>query len=779
MARTENLSEAIRLQSDALVDAAIVRAKSNGYARYTTTIRAAWEEAVACVTEELSGYLFEAETASSGPFANTNYAADPRFARMREVAIRHRANGVTLQLYLGFLKHFREVYLDLIGPAGGDPEIARSRDEVRGFFDLTELSIASDWADATDDVKLRDLQMRNRAVTQEKDRYFSVFESLRDPAFLLDREKRLITGNQAAAEIFVGEAGAGEIAYLSAMRARRAPLEEALKGLDLWNADQPEGKNALWIDTRHGRLCFDARVRQIHDAVENLRLGYVVILHDVTEHRRATDEAQRAQRAMSQFLATMSHEIRTPLHGVLGAAGLLRAAEPDRVEVYCDAIEGAGRHLLQTLNKVLDYSRLEARPPAPTPRVVELRSVLADYAGFAATLARNAGVACRLETSNRLPAWVEIDWEMTQQVLTNLISNAARHSRGDISLAVRRRDRKGRPPVLRFEVADSGPGIPPEVAEALFEPFGAVTPGRGETSGSGLGLAISRRLVTAMGGEIGFRNHRMGATFWFDLPLVPAAPAEPIAPAAHTLAPANSLAGRRCLVVDDDSVSQFVILENLRRLNLVAVEAGSIAMALQSADELAFDIFILDYHLPDGDGIDLLAELRRRGKVRQGARCISLTANAELISGGAGGDPAPFDAVVPKPADTESLLKALTGERRQAGATAPRIDMDGLSPSVVHAMVEAFESQWHGDYAAFLRALDDRDPAAAAKIAHRLASSCATLGLIDIADVLKAFEAGCRSRAPISDFGPWRDRLLPLLSTAPARAAAVSQAQVS
>ena len=495
----EDVSQFFERRSSALVDAAIACAKATGYARYTTTIRAAWVEAVASVNEGLAEYLPRAETDSAEPKAQVNYAADPRFVRMREVAERHRGYGATLQLYLGFLKHFRELYLEVLGPAGGDTDKALARDQVRGFFDLAELSIAAAWADVSADVRLRDLQARNRAVTLEKDRYFSVFESLRDPAFLLDRERRLITGNQAAAELFVGEAAAGEIVYLSAMRTRRLPLEEALSGLDLWNPDRPEGVDALWLDTRLGRLCFDLRVRQLHDSVENMRLGYVAILHDVTEHRRATDEAQRAQRAMSQFLATMSHEIRTPLHGVLGATELLHDAGPDEFDGYLDAIEVAGRHLLQTLNKVLDYSRLEARPPTPTTRPINLHAALSDYRGFAATLAQNAGVAFHLKRSARLPKGVEIDWEMTQQVLTNLVSNAVRYSRGAVTLTVGRR--AGPPALLRFEVADDGPGVAPEVAKTLFEPFGAVTPGRGATSGSGLGLAISRRLVTAMGGK--------------------------------------------------------------------------------------------------------------------------------------------------------------------------------------------------------------------------------------------------------------------------------------
>lgn len=772
--RTDQLCADFAQISESLVDAAIRRARAKGYARFTTTIRAAWEEAVAAVSESLGAYLPEGQAASDGPHARIDYAADPRFARLREVAIRHRAHGVSLQHYLGFLKHFREIYLEVLGADANTAGAVELADRVRGFFDLAELGIAAHWADCGDDTRLRDMQSRNRAVTLEKDRYFAVFESLRDPAFLLDRERRLITGNQAAAELFVGEAGAGEIVYLSTMRARKAPLERALRDLDLWSCENPEGCDALWIDTRMGRLCFDVRVRQIHDAVQNLRLGYVAILHDVTEHRRATDESMRAQRAMSQFLATMSHEIRTPLHGVLGAAELLRDSDPERIGIYRDAIQVTGRHLLQTLNKVLDYSRLEARPPAPKPRVVDLRAVLDDYARFATTLARNAGVDFRIETTTRLPAWIDIDWEMAQQVLTNLISNAVRHTRTDITLAIRCRAATGRRPGLRFEVRDGGAGIAPDVAQTLFEPFGATTPGQGETSGSGLGLAICRRLVTAMEGEIGFCNRRTGATFWFEIPLVAARrPSVPAALASDD--PTDAIAGLSCLIVDDDAISRFVTVEHLRRLGAEPAEAASIRTALDRVAGREFDVFLIDYHLPDGDGVDLLAKLAQRGRMGAGRRAVALTANAELISGGRSA----FDAVVAKPATSDALRKALTGAGQGQDSAPPRQaahDLDGVSPGILRTMVSAFETQWGSDRAALLRAFDTANGQEAAEIAHRMASSCTTLGFVDLAEELAACETRCRRHPPAADLGLWRRRLMPLLDTAPARASGLAKA---
>ena len=345
---------------------------------------------------------------------------------------------------------------------------------------------------------------------------------------------------------------------------------------------------------------------------------------------------------------------------------------------------------------------------------------------------------------------------------------------GAVTLTVGRR--AGPPALLRFEVADDGPGVAPEVAKTLFEPFGAVTPGRGATSGSGLGLAISRRLVTAMGGSIGMAGHRGGATFWVELPLAVAKAPSPTARlSASRLALAETPGALRCLAVDDDTVSLFVTLEHLRRLGIEASQAGTMRAALALADRQDFDLFVLDYHLADGDGVDLLAELRRRGKIHSGARAVALTANAELIAA-QGGGVAQFDAIIAKPANADALRRALREENAKAGEP-PGPWLEGVSPGIVRAMVDAFENQWDSDHSAFVAALDTHNPAEAAQIAHRLAGSCAALGFADIAEALKGFEASCRCGLQPPEFTLWQQRLMPILAAAPARAMRLAETQ--
>ena len=772
------LPDFFRGQRESLVDQAIQVAKDFGYAQYTTTIRAAWIEAIDTLNECLDGYLAADAAMIGTPEADIDFQRDPRFVLMRDVAKRHRAIGVTLQLYLGLFKHFRNLYLEALDGLPGDAAFsATARKRLQGFFDAAELGVGADWAEATEDERLMELQARARSVALDKDRYFSVFESLRDPAFLLDRQRRLLNANQAAAELFVGEASAGEIVYLTSMQGRRTPLEEVLKTAS--RAGKGEDR-AVWLDTRRGPMCFDLRERAIHDALDNTQLGHVVILHDVTTHRRATEDAVRARRAMSTFLATMSHEIRTPLHGVLGATELLRDAGSEHHGTYVDAIETAGRHLLQTLNKVLDYSRLEARPPDPTPRPCRLRAVFEEYGHFASIWARRAKIPLTLRVAGNLPQCAMIDWEMTQQVLTNLVSNAIRHDGGGgVTIVIRRRKSSGESRFLRFEVLDNGPGIAPGEADTLFEPFGARPPGRSGSGGAGLGLAIARRLIEAMGGAIGYRCRRAGgAAFWFDLPydrVVPRASAGARSPLAEAR-PARSSGCLRCLLVDDDRISRMVTAEQLRRHGLAVTEVETASAALARAKATPFDVFLVDFHLPDGDGATLVSRLRRESRVHAEARFVALTANADIVAQADGGG-RPFDALLAKPVAGEALIAAIGA----AGAPCPPAQPMGaprslseLSPRIVDAMAEAFTSQWDGEVTKFWVAVAEGEPRRLADLAHRVASSCAVMGITDLAGLLRDLEFECRHGETPPDLEAWRLRLEPQLRAAPKRARALA-----
>lgn len=736
------LTEYFCSQQERLVDRSIQIAKDNGYAPYTTTIRAAWVEAIQSVTRCLGTYLAASGTGPDGAIATRDYQHDARFSEMRRIARLHRSLGITLQLYLGLFKHFRNIYLDAARAAPARSSCLDRR--ITDFFDEAELSIAADWTDSTDEQRIRELQARTRSVTLDKDRYFAVFESLRNPAFLLDRSHVLVNANQAAAELFLGDAEAGEIIYLRSMRRHRSMLQDVVSRL--LSTIDADADSPVWLETLAGERCFDVRMRALHDAVENTTLGHVVLLNDVTTYRRATESAQQAERAMSRFLATMTHEIRTPLHSVLGAADLLRTSCDVRSDGYLDMIESAGQTLLQTLNNVLDYSKLENSRPVARPAVVDLRHALDDFWRVASVWAKQRPLPLDITVDNAVARIVRIDWAMTQQVLTNLVSNAIRHDDGSGVRVCVGADPEAQS-LLLFEILDHGPGIADAEASVLREAQVAVRPRDTGNGGAGLGLAIARRLVEAMGGRIGFENQSEETRVWFRLPLVGLAQEEPPAQEVIGLPKLPRLDGLRCLLIDDDAIGTTVTMELVSGLGAEVDRAQTLSQAQLMARDTPYDAYIVDYALPDGKGPDFVSW--RRGEAPDaGEVFLALTANAEALNGDEMTAQL-FDAVLAKPADRRALGMALLGSPSRATVSIDRDEartdpLSGVSDRTVTAMRKAFADAWldFRERMSCARATDDlgslREPA------HRLAGSCAFLGLIELEKGLLSLEELCQ-----------------------------------
>lgn len=733
---SDALMDFLDTRLDALVDQSIDIAKTNSYAPLTTTIRAAWVEAVVSVTESLGKYLAGDDDGPDGPLAMKDYAADPRFSRMRRIARQHRSLGITLQMYLGLFKHFRNLFLaELARMPGG--MTARESIRVRDFFDETELSISADWHDNNDNLRLRELQERSRAIALDKDRYFAVFESLRNAAFLLDHGGRLVNANRAAAELFLGrDAHEGDIIYLRSMRLRKGSLQAVVDRI----MERPDTmEDPVWLDTLDGPRCFDVRTRVLHDAVENTALGHVVLLNDVTAHRLCAEEALQSERGMSRFLATMSHEIRTPLHSVLGAVELLRTADAASSETFLDVIEGAGKTLLQTLSNVLNYSKFENDPPVPRPTDTDLFEELRVFSRIA-TIGRNlARTPLAFEIGADVPRSVHIDWGMIQQVLSNLVSNAQKADNGDgvmVSVRCNPTDEGGE--TLRFDVRDHGPGLPDHAAAALFRPFENTTARDTGNGGSGLGLAISHHLVEAMSGRIGYENLENGALVWFETPLYRVAAQDPAGPRNARQATGKVLLAQSCLLIDDDPIGANITAHQLERIGLTVTRAASVEEAKRVAADAEFDVYVVDYLLPDGDGPTLVDHLQARTSRR--AKFLALTANVDALVGRSTG----FDDVLAKPAGQVSLSSAIFGSGMRHGPTDTndREDTDslqGLAPGTVKAMIGIFATNW-SDFRRQLRAPDTARQGLTLA-AHRLAGSCAILGLSDLEPALRKLEA--------------------------------------
>jgi CheY-like chemotaxis protein len=384
------------------------------------------------------------------------------------------------------------------------------------------------------------------------------------------------------------------------------------------------------------------------------------------------DRAAEASRAKTEYLSRMSHELRTPMTVILGFADLIKLHAPDEENQAVDSILRAGSHLLSLINDALDISRIESGKELLTLAPVRLDTVIEESAQLMRPLAEARNTTLEVSVAEGVAEHVQADRQRLAQVMLNLLSNAVKYAEVGSSVKLRV-TMAGRRRVC-VSVADNGPGIAPDKLPLVFEPFERLGAERSATPGTGLGLALTKRLVDAMGGAIGVESALgSGTTFWVELNVADRAPDTTSEPQAVASAGAVAAAAEETVLYVEDNVATIQLVSEIFTLRpsirLLTAMQGSLAfeLALQHQPRM----IIIDVHLPDMDGFELLQRFKADTRTRD-VPVVVLSADAtqwqrdRLLGGGA-------SQYLTKPVSVSELLEvvdATIGAAQAEGAAA-------------------------------------------------------------------------------------------------------------
>ncbi|WP_411705178.1 aerobic respiration two-component sensor histidine kinase ArcB [Edaphovirga cremea] len=509
-----------------------------------------------------------------------------------------------------------------------------------------------------------------------------------------------------------------------------------------------------WLVYPDGRkACFELRKVPFYDRVGK-RHGLMGFGRDITERKRYQDALENASRDKTTFISTISHELRTPLNGIVGLSRILLDTELDDEQLkYLKTIHVSAITLGNIFNDIIEMDKLERRKVQLDNQTIDFTGFMTDLENLSGLLVQPKGLKLVMEPHLPLPQKVITDGTRLRQILWNLIGNAVKFTqKGQITVRVWREEKDR----LRFEVEDSGMGIPQDEQDKIFAMYYQVKDQRGgkPATGTGIGLAVSKRLAQSMGGDITVSSS-MGHGSCFTLTITaPGVDEEPAIEQAKEL----PLPALHVLLVEDIELNVIVarsVLEKLGNSVDVAMN-GHDALAMFDPDE--YDLVLLDIQLPDMTGLDIARQVREQYAGKALPRLVALTANVlkdkkEYLDAG-------MDDVLSKPLS----VPALTAMIKQFWDQQPRhavqkqdhkimqtneslLDVVMLDqylqlvgPSLIHQSLDIFEQVMPAYLAVLDSNMTARDQKGITEEAHKIKGAAGSIGLKHLQQVAQQIQ---------------------------------------
>ncbi|MBF0392039.1 MAG: PAS domain-containing protein [Alphaproteobacteria bacterium] len=526
------LAELLPAAEGALMARILVWAECQGYTRYTSTLAEAWRLSIVGLTQSI--LAIDARTAGVSP----EFGPDESFANDEaclfgiDEARKHRKRGVSLAMFLGLFKYYRQTYQEFVQERSEFEDPVTVGRFVGRVFDRIEIAFATEWAGIAPERQIHELADTNRTLANEKNKFLTVFESLPSPVLFLDRESGFDTLNQAAAALFLPGVGSGGRYYGH----HEHPLLDTVLGA-LGDLLRAEGRRPLRAErhfaTAHGDRMFDIRIDQLADVSHKLA-GYVVMMDDVTERRAAeraladhqtaleiqvaarTAELERSNADLREFAYAASHDLQEPLRMIGSYLKLIERRMGGELtgelrEFFDFAIDGANR-MSRMIGDLLQYSRVSSRPHQLGP--VPLGEAVAEALSNLASRIEETGGVIEVGELPELRA----DRGQMVSLMQNLIGNALKYHAEDRPPRVRVSASRGPDQCWTIDIADNGIGIAAEHLGRIFQVFQRLHP-RDQYDGTGIGLAICRKVAERHGGRIAVASTPgVGSTFSVILP---------------------------------------------------------------------------------------------------------------------------------------------------------------------------------------------------------------------------------------------------------------------